>query len=448
MKKLTLEQKWDIIDKIVRKTVSYGIYQHTIKDAIGELAVKPLTGIPIAIAVLYGFWSLFTSISSFITDGFMVKIFDGYWLPWLQKNFPGKPGDWLYSLMVDVGHKENGILVNSDNCLEAFGVLTSGLFVSIGIVLPAIFVFYLIITILEDSGYLPRLAVLLDNIMHKIGLHGHAIVPTILGFGCNVPAIYATRVIPEESDRLVAILTNPLMLCGARLVFFSAIAAAFFGAYAGDILFSLYALGVALAFMVAIILRKAFFRRETSPFVLELPAYQKPSFKVAAVRMWDRGSMYLRKALGVILIGLLIIGILTATDAETLTFTTDPERSLVAALGKSLAPIFTPLNWDWRLIVAMIFGFVAKEIVLGASAMLYGAGEEEIASKLASLYNPIDMYGYMTFILIYIPCIVTIAAIKQETGSWKWTIFAVIYGLILAYIVNLLIVTLGHLLLG
>jgi len=158
--------------------------------------------------------------------------------------------------------------------------------------------------------------------------------------------------------------------------------------------------------------------------------------------------MYLRKALGIILIGLLIIGVLTATDAETLTFTTDPERSLVAALGRSLAPIFTPLNWDWRFVVAMIFGFVAKEIVLGASAMLYGAGEEEIASRLANLYNPIDMYGYMTFILIYIPCIVTIAAIRQETGSWKWTAFAVIYGLILAYIVNLLIVTLGHLLLG
>jgi len=158
--------------------------------------------------------------------------------------------------------------------------------------------------------------------------------------------------------------------------------------------------------------------------------------------------MYLRKALGIILIGLLIIGVLTATDAETFTFTTDPGRSLVAALGRSLAPIFTPLNWDWRLIVAMVVGFVAKEIVLGASAMLYGAGEEEIASKLASFYNPVDMYGYLTFILIYIPCIVTIAAIKQETGSWKWTIFAVVYGLILAYFVNLVVVTLGHLLLG
>ena len=326
-----------------------------------------------------------------------------------------------------------------------------GIIQGIGAVLsfvPLIMLLYFILALLEDSGYMARAAFVMEKAMRKVGLSGRTIIPMIMGFGCNVPAVYATRIIPEESDRLVAILTNPLMLCGARLVFFSAIAAAFYGAYAGDILFSLYALGVALAFMVAIILRKTFFRRRVSPFVLELPAYQKPSFKVAAVRMWDRGSMYLRKALGVILIGLLIIGILTATDAETLTFTTDPERSLVAALGKSLAPIFTPLNWDWRFVVAMIFGFVAKEIVLGASAMLYGAGEEEIASRLASLYNPIDMYGYMTFILIYIPCIVTIAAIRQETGSWKWTIFAVVYGLILAYIVNFLIVTLGHLLLG
>ena len=307
---------------------------------------------------------------------------------------------------------------------------------------------YFILALLEDSGYMARAAFVMEKAMRKVGLSGRTIIPMIMGFGCNVPAVYATRIIPDEADRLVAILTNPLMLCGARLVFFSAIAAAFYGAYAGDILFSLYALGVVLAFMVAIILRKTLFRGRVSPFVIEFPAYQKPSFKVAAVRMWDRGSMYLRKALGIILIGLLIIGVLTAIDAETLTFTTDPERSLVAALGRSLAPIFTPLNWDWRFVVAMIFGFVAKEIVLGASAMLYGAGEEEIASRLASLYNPIDMYGYMTFILIYIPCIVTVAAIRQETGSWKWTMFAVVYGLILAYIVNLLIVTIGHLLLG
>ncbi|MCD6260904.1 MAG: ferrous iron transport protein B, partial [Thaumarchaeota archaeon] len=326
-----------------------------------------------------------------------------------------------------------------------------GIIQGIGTVLsfvPLIMLLYFILALLEDSGYMARAAFVMEKAMRKVGLSGRSIIPMIMGFGCNVPAVYATRIIPEESDRLVAILTNPLMLCGARLIFFSAIASAFYGAYAGDILFSLYALGVVLAFMVAIILRKTFFRGRVSPFVLELPAYQKPSFKVAAVRMWDRGSMYLRKALGIILIGLLIIGVLTATDAETLTFTTDPERSLVAALGRSLAPIFTPLNWDWRFVVAMIFGFVAKEIVLGASAMLYGAGEEEIASRLASLYNPIDMYGYMTFILIYIPCIATIAAIRQETRSWKWTVFTVVYGLILAYIVNLLIVTLGHLLLG
>jgi ferrous iron transport protein B len=227
-------------------------------------------------------------------------------------------------------------------------------------------------------------------------------------------------------------------------VLFSAIAAAFFGPYAGDVILSLYLLGYTMVFIVAIILRKTLFRGRPSPFVIEFPVYQEPSLKVAAVRMWDRGSLFFKKAGSVILIGLLVIGLLTITDVSTFTFTDNPETSIISAIGHFFQPVFTPLGWDWRLIVAAIFGFIAKEIVLGASAMLYGVGEAEIASKIASMYNPIDMFGYLAFIQLYIPCIVTVAAIKQETGSWKWTIFAVVYGIILAYVVNWLILVIGH----
>jgi len=417
------DARYTVIKDIVSRTVGE-LKRLTASDLLDSVLLDKYLGIPIFFVILW-WWFQIAFIGSapfcdILGDGFAA-------LGEVLTGITGHPFiDYLF-------FGEYGII-------QGIGAVLS--------FVPLIMLLYFILSLLEDSGYMARAAFVMEKAMRKVGLSGRTIIPMIMGFGCNVPAVYATRIIPDENDRMIAILTNPLMLCGARLVFFSAIAAAFYGAYAGDILFSLYALGVVLAFMVATILRKTFFRGRASPFVLELPAYQKPSFKVAAVRMWDRGSMYLRKAVGIILIGLLIIGVLTATDAETLTFTTDPERSLVAAFGRSLAPIFTPLNWDWRFVVAMIFGFVAKEIVLGASAMLYGAGEEEIASRLASLYNPIVMYGYMTFILIYIPCIVTIAAIRQETGSWKWTIFAVVYGLILAYIVNLLIVTLGHLLLG
>ena len=417
------DARYAVIKSIVSRAVGE-LKRLTASDLLDNVLIDKYLGIPIFFVILW--W-------------------------WFQMAFIGSTPfcDILGEGFAALGEALTGLTGNPFLDYLFFGEY--GIIQGIGVVLsfvPLIMFLYFILSLLEDSGYMARAAFVMEKAMRKMGLSGRTIIPMIMGFGCNVPAIYATRIIPEENDRMIAILTNPLMLCGARLIFFSAIAAAFFGTYAGDVLFSLYALGIILAFAVALILRKTLFRGAVSPFVLELPAYQKPSFKVAAIRMWDRGSMYLRKALGVILIGLLIIGILTATDAETFTFTTDPERSLVAALGRSLAPIFTPLNWDWRLIVAMIFGFVAKEIVLGASAMLYGAGEEEIASKLANLYNPIDMYGYMTFILIYIPCIVTIAAIRQETGSWKWTIFTVAYGLMLAYIINLLIVTLGHLILG
>jgi len=185
--KLTIDERWDLIDKISKEVVSYGKYEHTLKDALGELTVKPLAGIPIAITVLYGFWSVFSSFAGTLwTDGFMVKIFDEHFLPWMQAHFPGE-GGWLYYIVV--GDPA------ADNCFEAFGVLTSGLFVAIGVVLGAILIFYLMLTLLEDVGYMPRLAVLIDTILHKIGLHGYAIVPTILSLGCNVPAITATRIL-------------------------------------------------------------------------------------------------------------------------------------------------------------------------------------------------------------------------------------------------------------
>jgi len=207
--KLAVDERWDLIDKIAKQTVRYGEYRHTLKDAIAEITVKPLTGIPIAIAVLYGFWSFFGAFAGFFTDGFLVKLFDNHWLPWLQEVFPGK-GGWVYYILVGDPM--------ADNCFEAFGMLTSGLFVAIGVVLPAIVAFYLFLIILEDSGYLPRLAVLIDTALHKIGLHGFAVVPMILSLGCNVPAVAATRTLETRKQRfMMATLLAIFIPCGAQL---------------------------------------------------------------------------------------------------------------------------------------------------------------------------------------------------------------------------------------
>ncbi|RLF41943.1 MAG: hypothetical protein DRN18_03085 [Thermoplasmata archaeon] len=387
MKKLTLEQKWDIIDKIVRKTVSYGIYQHTIKDAIGELAVKPLTGIPIAIAVLYGFWSLFTSISSFITDGFMVKIFDGYWLPWLQKNFPGKPGDWLYSLMVDVGHKENGILVNSDNCLEAFGVLTSGLFVSIGIVLPAIFVFYLIITILEDSGYLPRLAVLLDNIMHKIGLHGYAIIPTILGFGCNVPAVHATRILETKKQRILMMtLVSIFIPCGSQLSVMQNVIPEYTGVIVLYLLFGYFTFGYILNKIIP---------GKSPEMLIDIPELMVPSLRNVSKKLWIRMSSFLISGIPLVMLGSLLVGVLYLSG-------------VIDFLGKLLEPIFTiwfgvPKETSAPLIAA----FLRKDL---AVAQLKGLADAGI------IKNIYQMVSSVVLVSLYFPCLATFIMILKESG--------------------------------
>ena len=323
-----------------------------------------------------------------------------------------------------------------------YGVLNG-----IGIILsfvPLIMTLYFALSMLEDSGYMARAAFLMDKIMRKFGLPGRGIISMILGFGCNVPAIYSTRVIPDEKDRITAIVINPLMLCSARLTFFSAIAAAFFGKMAGDIILSLYLLGIFLALGIAIILRKTILKGETSVFILELPQYQMPDFSVALSKAWNRAKLFFTKAGIVIFPGVLVLGVLSILT-PSLTFTDNVEDSIVAVIGKTLLPLATPLGWDWRLMVAAIFGFVAKEIVLGASAILYGVSEETIASKMASIYDPLTMYAYMVFILIYVPCIVTLGAIKHEAGT-KWAVFTLVYEILLAYAMGWLVLTVGRLL--
>ncbi len=392
----------------------------TASDLIDQVLLDKIFGILIFISILWAtfqFAFIFSApFCDFLGDGFAV----------LSSALSGLTGiNWLdYLFFGDYG------------VLNGLGMVLS--------FVPLIVLLYFALSLLEDFGYMARAAFLMDKLMRKVGLSGRTIIPMIMGFGCNVPAIYATRTIPDEKDRLVAIVTNPLMLCGARLVFFSAIVGAFFGEAGGDVLLSLYLLGILLAFAVAITLRKTILKGRTSPFILELPPYQMPVPKVSLSKAWARGKMFFTKAGKVILPGILLLGVLLITSTN-FTYTENAENSLVAALGKFFLPLVAPLGWDWKLLVAAIFGFVAKEIVLGASALLYGASEGTIATTMASMYSPLVMYAYMVFILIYVPCIVTLGAIKQEAG-WKWTIFTLIYEVGLAYVMAWVVLGAGHLL--
>ncbi|NIA10626.1 MAG: ferrous iron transport protein B [Nitrospiraceae bacterium] len=392
----------------------------TASDLIDQVLLDKIFGILIFISILWAtfqFAFIFSApFCDFLGDGFAV----------LSSALSGLTGiNWLdYLFFGDYG------------VLNGLGMVLS--------FVPLIVLLYFALSLLEDFGYMARAAFLMDKLMRKVGLSGRTIIPMIMGFGCNVPAIYATRTIPDEKDRLVAIVTNPLMLCGARLVFFSAIVGAFFGEAGGDVLLSLYLLGILLAFAVAITLRKTILKGRASPFILELPPYQMPVPKVSLSKAWARGKMFFTKAGKVILPGILLLGVLLITSTN-FTYTENAENSLVAALGKFFLPLVAPLGWDWKLLVAAIFGFVAKEIVLGASALLYGASEGTIATTMASMYSPLVMYAYMVFILIYVPCIVTLGAIKQEAG-WKWTIFTLIYEVGLAYVMAWVVLGAGHLL--
>ena len=396
----------------------------TASDLIDQAVLDRYLGIPILFVILWWMFQFAFTISAPFSD-FLGDLFA--YIAGILAGLTGYPYiDYLF-------FGDYGII-------QGLGAVLS--------FVPLIMALFFVLALFEDSGYMARAAFVMDRPLRKLGLSGRAIIPMIIGIGCNVPAVYSARVIPDERDRLIAIITNPFIMCSARLVFFSAIAYAFFREYAGDVILSLYLLGYLLVFVTAIILKKTIFRGVEAPFIIEFPAYQKPSFRVAVVRMWDRASLFFRKAGTIILIGLLVIGILAITDVSTLSFTSNPENSLVALIGRSLQPLFKPLNWDWRLIVAAIFGFVAKEIVLGANAMLYGVSESEIAVKMSKLYTPIDVLGYMIFIQLYIPCIATLAAVRHESGSWKWTLFTVLYGIAIAYILNFIVVSVGHLVFG
>ena len=334
-------------------------------------------------------------------------------------------------------------------------LISDGVIAGVGsviIFLPNIMLLFFMIALLEDSGYMARAAFIMEKPMSKIGLHGRSFIPMLMGFGCNVPAIMATRTIEDKCDRLVTILITPFSSCGARLPVYVLLAGAFFGKSAGSVIFALYALGILFAILSAKLLRGTVVRGEASPFIMELPSYRLPTLKNSFIKMWERGAIYLRKAGGIILAGVIMVWLLAAIPApgtdgvfasEDIYGTTD---SLIGSLGKILDPLVSPLGFDWRIAVALIFGFVAKEIVVGSLGTLYGAGEnEERLSDIltAGAISPLAALGLMVFTLLYVPCIACIAVIKRETGSWKWTAFQAVYSTGIAWLFAFIIFQVG-----
>ena len=311
--------------------------------------------------------------------------------------------------------------------------------------LPQIILMFLFLSILEDSGYLARAAFTLDKLMHSIvGLHGKAFIPMILGFGCGVPAVMATRTMENESDRLLSMMLIPFMSCTARLPIYSIFVGAFFAANEGLILLSIYLLGIVVALIVAGILKRTIFKGLSAPFVMELPTYKVPSLKGVLLHTWEKTKGFLKKAGTIILASAIVIWILSSVPFGV---EYGSQESVLGMIGSAIAPIFAPLGFStWQAGIAILTGLVAKEVVVSTFTTLGGLEEDDeegTISLVHDLFTPLSAYSFMAFCLLYVPCFATIGAIKQETNSWKWPLTMAGITLVTAYIVSFLIYNVG-----
>lgn len=411
--------------------------RHTASDRIDQFVLHRIWGLPVFMGLMYAvFWLTFTVGAPAM--GWIESLFEmlatgisGLW--------PEGAASILQSLLVD------GIIGGVG------GVL---------IFLPNILLLFMAIAILEDSGYMARAAFLMDRLMHKIGLHGKSFIPMLIGFGCSVPAIMATRTLENRRDRLTTMLVVPLMSCGARLPIYALIIPAFFPkALHAPMLWVIYLIGIVLAIVCAKLLRMTLFKGESVPFVMELPPYRMPTCQGVLLHMWERGGLYVKKAGTLILAISIILWALTSfPKTETTRAGLSPEEQRAAELSNTIAgrighamePVIKPLGFDWRIGTAMIGAFAAKEVFVAQMGIVYSVGEadeesEPLRDQLKANYTPLVGFCIMLFMLISAPCMATIAVTKRESNSWKWALFQLGGLTLLAYVITLIVYQLGTL---
>lgn len=427
-------------DEAVRRNYEH---RHDVSDMIDTILLNRLLGLPIFLALI---WLVFRFV---------------FWA-----SAPLERGiEYLFMLL----GRGVGSFFSPESPVRS--LIVEGIIGGVGSVLvfiPVIYILFFILSFLEDSGYLSRSAFLMDKFMHKIGLHGRSFIPMLLGFGCSLPAIMATRTIEDEKDRLATMLAVPFMSCGARLPIYVLFIGAFFpDNQAGNVLFIIYLVGIGVGIAMAWFLRRFLLSGPTAPFVMELPPYRIPTLKAMLLHVWERGVLYLQKAGTVILAGCIIMWFLShlpwqpprAGDRNH--ETTRLEQSYAGKLGKAIIPLFHPAGlYDWRLGVGFVGGFFAKEIVVSTLGTLYavsgGPGENNLSLRSAlrnaqkgdgsPLYTPLAALAAMIFSLLYLPCISTVAIIRRETNSWRWPAFAVVHTILTAWIAAVLIFQAGRLL--
>ena len=355
----------------------------------------------------------------------------------LDRFFSGPLAHWIEQLLVSI---HAGSFVRA--------LVLDGIVAGVGGVLvfvPQIFVLFLFISFLEDFGYMARAALVMDRLMEKVGLNGKAFIPMVIGFGCNVPGVMAARTIEQPKERLLTILLTPLMSCSARLPVYALFTGAFFDRYQGEIVFSLYVLGISVAFCLAKLFSSTILKNESSIFVIELPPYRIPQWKTLWLSTWDKGKGFVRKAGTFIFGGSVFIWLLSYTGPGGIGVSMDD--SFLAKIGGLIAPLLVPLGFGtWEAAASLLTGFLAKEVVVSTMNIIYHtANSASLKSVIIENFTPLSAYSFIVFILLYVPCVATVAAIRQETMSKKWTFFSIGYGIAIAYTLSFIIYQIGHL---
>ena len=417
-------------------------------------------------------------IDAFVTNklfGFPIFLLVMWLMFWATFQIGSYPMEWIEMLVSWISTKVG--LLMTDGPLK--DLLLDGIIGGVGgviVFLPNILILYAFISFMEDSGYMARVAFIMDKLMHKMGLHGKSFIPLVMGFGCNVPAIMSTRIIESKSSRLITILINPFISCSARIPIYILLAGAFFPHYGAWVFTGLYVLGVLVAVVTARLLRKYWFKADETPFVMELPPYRMPTAKATIRNMWAKAKQYINKMGGIILISSIIIWALsyfprynssqmssgfyenTLADIPQSTLedydneeikelvlnSYQQEHSILGYIGKSCEPIVRPLDFDWKICCSLLAGCAAKEVVVSTLGVLYVGGDDaelisdrlKTPSKITGKapFNPAKALAFMVFVLLYFPCIATLSAIARETGSWKYALFSICYNTGLAWI--------------
>ncbi|GET29552.1 ferrous iron transport protein B [Prolixibacter sp. SD074] len=481
---LITDAKYGFIAGALKESYSEGVRRrHAITEQIDKLATHKIYGFPLFLLFMMATFSATFTLGAYPMD-------------WINAGIA-----WIGDLIRN--NMANGMLKD---------LLINGIINGVGSVivfLPNILILFFFLSFMEDTGYMARAAFIMDKLMHKIGLHGRSFIPMVMGFGCNVPAIMATRTLRNRNDRLLTMLIIPFMSCSARLPVYIVLISAFFGKYPGLVLMGLYLLGILLAVGTAKLFNRTIFKRKETPFVMELPPYRMPTLKNTVLHMWEKGSQYLKKIGGTILVAVIAIWaleyfprtspntehfiqqkqeastlyqseiaahpkqadlLMTRRDSVLLHLTMAEEssrieNSYIGRMGKAIEPAIRPLGFDWRMGVSLLAGLPAKEIVVSTMAILFQVNDDPenrhlLQEKLQTerytsgpntgkpLFTPLVALSFLIFVLIYFPCIAVIATIRRESGSWKWALLTVVYTTGLAWFMAFLVYQLGTLITG